>query len=177
MAVVAAGWLLIVPAGEGFVLEWRSLERSIPWSLLLLLGGGLALAGEVERNGVSAWIGSMVTGTAGWSPWSVLAFVSFGMTFLTEVTSNMASTQMSVPILWEAAPRLGVDPLALVVTATIAASCGFMLPMGTAPNALATEKGGVRPLDMALGGFGLNLGLATVVFGVSALWIPWVLHR
>ena len=96
------------------------------------------------------------------------------MTFLTELTSNTASTQIALPLVAEAAVQAEVPPLIWMVPATISASCAFMMPVATAPNAIATEAGGVSPADMAFAGLILNVILAFVVAGVSLILVPIV---
>ena len=100
--------------------------------------------------------------------------IATAMTFTTEVTSNTASTQIALPLLEAAATRAGADPLAWMVPATIAASCAFMMPVATAPNAIAAEAGGVSPADMATAGLVLNLALAPVVVLLTLVAVPLV---
>jgi len=137
------------PADSGaFLLSARSAERGIPWSVLILLGGGFSLAAAVKATHLTEWLAGATAGLAwvqgafGEGSWLGLAaavlLVSLVLTFLTELTSNTATTQIMLPILAAGAVTAGVDPLYWMVPATISASCAFMMPVATAPNAIAS---------------------------------------
>ena len=138
IGMLAALLLFVTPAGKGRgerLLDWRTARR-LPWGVLLLFGGGLSLAAAIQVNGVGAWLGAQVAGLAGTPPWLIVLGVVTGVVFLTELTSNTATTATLVPILAALAPGLALDPVLLIVPAAIAASCAFMLPVATPPNAI-----------------------------------------
>ena len=157
------------------LLDWKMAERSVPWSVILLLGGGFALADGIKTSGLTEWVAGGASHLAGLPlPLTILG-ICLTMTFVTELTSNTASTQIALPLLAAAAVPAGVDPMAWMIPATLSASCAFMMPVATAPNAIATEAGSVSPADMALAGVVLNPVLAIVCTALCAVWVPWVL--
>lgn len=171
VAILAAACLFVVPGGDDRpLLRWPDVERAVPWSVLLLLGGGFSLAFFISDSGLTGWLAgrAQVLGEIP-APLAVLG-VCLGMTFLTELTSNTATTQIAAPLLVAAASQVGVDPMVWLVPATLSASCAFMMPVATAPNAIASEAGAVSPGDMALGGLVLNVVLAFVAAG-TAWWL------
>lgn len=146
--------------GERF-LDHQSLSQ-IPWHTILLFGGGFALAKGMATSGLSVEIGSALSH----SPLrgvSMLISTTLGMSLLTELTSNMASTQMILPILAEAASTLGLSPYALMMSATLGASCAFMLPAATAPNAIIFGSGYVKIRDMVRVGVWANLFAVSLI--------------
>jgi sodium-dependent dicarboxylate transporter 2/3/5 len=143
------------------LLNWDHAKKA-PWDILLLFGGGFAVAKGFSESGLAEWIGMRLTVLEGVSPVIIVSAVALTMTFLTEVTSNTASTTMMLPVLAATAQALDVNPLLFMIPATMAASCAFMLPIGTPPNAIVFASGRVSLLQMAKTGFLLNL--ITVVF-------------
>jgi sodium-dependent dicarboxylate transporter 2/3/5 len=169
LAAAAAVFLLPGPMREGsrgFLLTWSRAETAVPWSVLLLLGGGFSLATQIKATALTAWLASGAEYLEGWPLLMTTGAVTVSMTFITELTSNTASTQIALPLMAEAAVKAGVSPLIWMIAATMSASCAFMMPVATAPNAIAVEAGGVSPADMALAGILLNGLLA----GAVALW-------
>ncbi|MEQ1569060.1 MAG: SLC13 family permease [Myxococcota bacterium] len=167
VAMGAALVLFVAPAAEGRpVVELRRFEQVMPWGVMFLLGGGFALATRIESTGLAAWMAGPAASLASLpGPVAVLVICAV-VTLLSEVTSNTATTQLMLPLLLAGAKSAGVDPMAWMVPATIAASCGFMMPISTPPMAIAAEGGGVRPAEMAVAGFALDLvlvGIAAVV--------------
>ncbi|MBW2394275.1 MAG: DASS family sodium-coupled anion symporter [Deltaproteobacteria bacterium] len=158
IAIVAALALFILPAGrdQGAVMNWDTAVQ-LPWGLLLLFGGGLSLAAALQAHGIGAFLGEQVRALADVPAWLLVLSVVTGMIFLTEITSNTATAATLVPILAGIAPGLGVEPLVLVVPATVAASCAFMLPVATPPNAVVFGSGRVQIGDMLRAGLWLNL--------------------
>jgi sodium-dependent dicarboxylate transporter 2/3/5 len=141
--------------------------RRVPWHIVLLFGGGFALASGFQSTGLSGYVGQQFAGLEGISPPLMIASVCTVLTFLTELTSNTATTELLLPILASAATTLGVNPLILMVPATLAASCAFMMPVATPPNAIIFGSGRVRIIEMAKVGLVLNLigvVVITVVF-------------
>jgi len=188
IALTLAVALFLVPSSERRgqrLLEW-SMTQQMPWGMLLLFGGGFALASGFTSSGLSLWAGSRFEGLAGVSPWLVMAAVCAVMTLLTELTSNIATTEMLLPILATAAVALGTDPRLLMIPATLTASCAFMLPVGTPPLAIVYGSGILPMRDMLRAGAWFNvLGvllvlltfwlLAGPVLGIEAGVVPeWV---
>jgi len=159
IAVIAAMLLFVIPTdlrrGE-FTLDWRTAER-LPWGVLILFGGGLALAKAISDTGVDVFIGNQLGVLHGVHPIVIVVVVTASITFLTEVTSNTAIANAVLPVLAAAAPAVGIDPIRLLVPATIAASLAFMLPVATPPNAIVFGSGRVTIPQMARAGIWLNL--------------------
>ena len=172
---VAAGLVLFaIPVdrrGTRFVLDWRSAE-DLPWGVLVLFGGGLSLAAAVDRSGAAAFLGSQATALTGLPPLGTTLVVTAGVIFLTELTSNTATAATLVPILAVCAVPAGLDPLSLVVPATLAASCAFMLPVATPPNAIVYASGRVTIGQMARAGLVLNLVAIAVITALGHLLGP-----
>jgi sodium-dependent dicarboxylate transporter 2/3/5 len=179
IAIVAALLLFVSPVDirqRVFAMDWETAAR-LPWGLLLLFGGGLSLAGAISRNGVSEFIGSQVA-AIGTAPVLVMIVVVVTMMiFLTELTSNIATTAALVPILAAIAPPLGFHPLLLAVPAAIAASCAFMLPVATPPNAIVFGSGYVDIAQMMRAGIGLNLiGIVLITALAYLLALPLLVY-
>jgi len=172
VALAAVIAMFLIPSGQGErLLNWETASR-IPWGLLLLFGGGIAIARAFESSGLSVSLGTWLAddvGIVGWPLLGMLAALCLGVTFLTEVTSNTATTTLLMPVLAATGVAAGVDPILLMVPATLSASCAFMLPVATAPNAIVfgTDKVSIR--QMAKMGFGLNLMGAALLVGVCSL--------
>jgi sodium-dependent dicarboxylate transporter 2/3/5 len=159
IAMLGAISLFMIPvnvAKREFTMDWATAER-LPWGVLLLFGGGLSLAAAVKRNGVAEFIGSQAEIIGQLPPILTVALVVTAIVFMTELTSNAATTASLVPILAALAPGLGIHPLLLVIPATIASSCAFMLPVATPPNAIVFGSGLITVPQMIRAGFLLNL--------------------
>jgi len=152
------------------LLDWKHAKEA-PWGILLLFGGGFAIAAGFKESGLTDWVGMQLTVLQGVPLPILIAAIALTMTFLTEVTSNTASTQMMLPVLVATAEALNVNALLLMLPATVAASCAFMLPIGTPPNAIVFSSGRVGLNQMAKIGFLLNL--ITVLF-ITAFIYFWV---
>jgi sodium-dependent dicarboxylate transporter 2/3/5 len=190
VAIFAACLLFVIPVdrkkGE-FALDWAWAQR-IPWGILILFGGGLALAKGCKETGLIEWTAQQLSVLEGAPPLAVVGLVAGLMTFLTEMTSNTATTTIFLPILGVTATDvLQVHPLLLMIPATVSASCAFMLPVATPPNAIIFGSGRVRIHDMVKAGLVLNLiGLLAVtaivyfvaipVFGIEASSVPIWAH-
>jgi len=158
---------------EFFVLDWKTVQEKIPWGILLLFGGGFALAGGFGATGVDTWIGGKLTGIAGWPLWCVVLSICLAITFLTELTSNTATTTMILPILGVSAVAANIHPLFFMVPATLAASFAFMLPVATPPNAIVFGSGWVTIPQMSRAGLVLNfVGAGIVTTAVLLLVKP-----
>lgn len=172
IAVAAALLLFVAPvslAERRFTLDWEAAAR-IPWDVLLLFGGGLALAAAFDVSGLAAWLAQRLGGLRGAPPVLVVAAVTLFFVLLTELASNTASAAMAMPIVAALAPALGVPPLGLMAAAALGSSLGFMLPVGTPPNALAYGTGAVTTGQMARAGIWLDLIGVVVITLVISLW-------
>ncbi len=166
VAVGMASLLFMIPSrdrpGER-LLEWRH-AAEVPWGILLLFGGGFALATGFGASGLSAWAAAQFLALAGSPPLLVLAVVCVVLVLLSEFASNTATAQIALPILASAAASLDLDPRALMVPATFAASCAFMMPVGTPPSSIVFGSGHVSIRDMVKAGIWFNvLGLVLVI--------------
>ena len=166
VAIIAAITLFLISVdrekGES-LMDWSTAVR-LPWGVLVLFGGGLALASATEANGVPGFIGSLAAGFAGWPFWAILLAIIAIMVFMSELTSNTAQVATMLPILAALGPVLGVPAGVLLVPATIAASCAFMMPVGTPPNAIVFGTGLVRMPQMMKAGLWLNLTGIVLIF-------------
>jgi sodium-dependent dicarboxylate transporter 2/3/5 len=171
IAIFSAVLLFAIPAdlkqGE-FLLDW-DWAKKIPWGILLLFGGGIALAAGFKATGLAAWIGQNL-GLFSRVPLLVMIMITcFMLTFLTEVTSNTATATIFMPILAATGLAMGIHPYLLMIPATISASCAFMLPVATPPNAIIFGSGCVTIPQMAKVGFGLNLIGIIIVTAITYL--------
>jgi sodium-dependent dicarboxylate transporter 2/3/5 len=160
LAVVA---LFLIPNGTGGrLLDWETAEK-IPWGMLILFGGGIAIAEAFTRSGLSEAIGSLLAGLATLPTLLTMIAICIGVTLATETASNTATATLMMPIMAAAALAVGVDPMLYMVPAVLAASSGFMLPVATAPNVIVFSTGRFSAREMAVEGFALN------VFGVIVI--------
>jgi len=154
------------------LLTWEDARR-VPWGILLLFGGGFAIAAGFEESSLTAWVGDRLHMLEGVPVPVMVATIALTMTFLTEVTSNTATTTMILPILAAAAHVLQVNPLLLMLPAAMSASCAFMLPIGTPPNAIVFSSGQVSLTRMGRTGFWLNLiGVAVITLYIHFWVVP-----
>jgi sodium-dependent dicarboxylate transporter 2/3/5 len=150
-------FLIPVDARRGvFLMDWQT-AKQLPWGILILFGGGLSLAAAVVANGVDAWIASAFAELRGVPPLLAVAAVSLVVVFLTEITSNTAVTTTLLPVLAATAIAADLPPGLLLTAAALSASCAFMLPVATPPNAVVFSSGYVRVAQMATAGIWLNL--------------------
>ncbi|APX92188.1 anion transporter [Halomonas sp. 1513] len=157
---IAAGLAMFILPGKGrgeMVLTWQDAEKGLPWGVLLLFGGGLSLAGAVAASGLDGWFGEQVTGLGMLPIILLVAAIAAIIMFLTEVTSNTATAATFIPVLGGVAVGIGADPMTLLIPAAFAATCAFMLPVGTPPNAIVFGTGAVSIGQMARGGVVLNV--------------------
>lgn len=173
VAVAVAIALFFVKGPEGPVLQWDKLEGAVPWSVPILFGGGFALADGLDRTGLDDALASAATGLGALPPAAAIALLCASAVAFTEFVNNTSATQLTLPIVAQAARGLGLEPLSWMIPATLAASCGFMMPAGTAANAIAVE-GGVRPAEMARAGLVVNLWAAAMAAAVGIVWWPIV---
>jgi sodium-dependent dicarboxylate transporter 2/3/5 len=158
--------LFLFPARTGKgerIMDWKTAQK-LPWNIVLLFGGGFALALGFQSSGLSVWFGEQLLWTKGIHPYMILLAVVTLMSFLTELTSNVASTQMLLPVFASLAISSGNNPLLLMIPATIASSLAFMLPTATPPNAIIFGTHRVKIATMVRTGFILNMvGILVVV--------------
>jgi sodium-dependent dicarboxylate transporter 2/3/5 len=157
---IAGGILLfMIPSGDRddpVLLRWSYAEQ-LPWSVLILFGGGLTLAGAVTRTGLAEWLGASLQ-VIGSMPAVVVVVIAAAMIiFLTELTSNIATTATFLPVVGAIAIESGMDPILLTVPVTLAASCAFMLPVATPPNAIVFGSGLLTIPKMVRAGIALNI--------------------
>lgn len=156
VALVAVVILFLVPNGRGDkLIDWKAAER-LPWGILILFAAGIAIAQAFVESGLSRAIGDHLTVLAGLHPLLIITILALTVTFLTETTSNTATTILLMPILASAALGAGLDPKLLMVPAAMSASCAFMLPVATAPNAIVFGSGYITITDMVREGLMLN---------------------
>jgi len=171
IALAAAVLLFVIPAGVaggGALMDWKTAQR-LPWGVLLLFGGGLSLASGIAKSGLAAWIGTALAGLAGWPILLVVIVVTAGVIFLTEITSNTATAAAFLPLAAAVAPAIGVDPFVLTIPVALAASCAFMLPVATPPNAIVYGSGHLTVPQMARAGFLLNVAGTLVIVAATLL--------
>jgi len=189
VSIAMALLLFILPAGKqigGRLLDWEDTKK-VPWGILLLFGGGLALAKGFSTSGLSFYIASQLQTVLGdASPLAIVIGTSGVVTGLTEVMSNTATISLAVPIMASMAQAIGVHPLLLLIPSTLAASCAFMLPVSTPPNAIVYGSGRVPIMKMVIAGFWLDLlsivlltvfvyTLGHLTFGVLGEFPDWAM--
>lgn len=177
IAMAGALALFVLPSGDRehpMTMTWDA-ARKLPFGILILFGGGLSLAHAVHVNGVAEFLGSQTRAVSGIPEIAVVVLVITAIIFLTELTSNLATAATLLPILAAIAPTLGIHPYWLVIPAGIAASCAFMLPVATPPNAIVFGSGFVTQRQMIRAGFWLNLiGIGLITLLAKTLLGPWI---
>ena len=177
IAVAGAIALFLVPSGEKsdpLLLRWKYAEQ-LPWGVLLLFGGGLTLAGAVSRTGLAEWLGSSLQAVGTLPLIMIVILAATLIIFLTELTSNIATTATFLPVVAAVAIEAGYDPIMLAVPVTLAASCAFMLPVATPPNAIVFGSGMLTIPRMARAGLVLNLIGIVLVSAVAYKLAPMFL--
>ena len=176
VGMTVAALMFVIPVDRNhrgqtrFLMDWETASK-LPWDILLLFGGGFAIAGAFESTKLSVWVGQVFSHVAAGQPvWVLIAAVCLLLTFLTEFTSNVATINALLPIIAAASVALDVDPRLLMIPATISASCAFMLPIGTPPNAIVFGTGRIRMGRMAVNGLVLNL-VGVVLVTLATLWL------
>lgn len=172
VAIFIAILLFIIPSGSKKgerIMNWETARR-VPWNIVLLFGGGFALAQGFVDSGLSVWFGEQLAGLANVEPLILtLANVTM-MSFLTELTSNVATTEMILPILAGLSVTIKINPLLLMIPATLAASLAFMLPVATPPNAIVFGTNRIRVKDMVRTGILLNITGIVIATLVMYFW-------
>ncbi|WP_347321621.1 DASS family sodium-coupled anion symporter [Rossellomorea sp. RS05] len=174
MVAIAAGVVLfLIPARKngGRLLDW-GVAKDIPWGILLLFGGGLAIAGGFSSTGLAAWLGNQLKVLDGVSLLVMISVVTLLIMAMTEITSNTATATMILPIVASLALAINVHPYALMVPAAMAANCAFMLPVGTPPNAIIFATGKLKITEMVKNGFWVNVFCTFLIIGTVYLLLP-----
>lgn len=172
IAIFGAVLMFLIPAGpqeKRALLNWAEAER-LPWGVLILFGGGIALGKAITRTGLSDWIGSQLTVLSVLPPLVFIIAVVTLVIFLTELTSNVATMTTLAPILGALALAVGAAPESLLAPAAVAASCAFMLPVATAPNAIIYATGEISVARMMRSGIRVNL-VGIVVISAIGYWL------
>lgn len=170
IALLGAGLMFLVRSekGEG-LLDWPTAVQ-IPWGVLLMFGAGITIAKAFFESGLAELIGVFLSGVVGGLPiYLVILSICLFITFLTELNSNVATTTLIIPILAATATATNLPPELLMIPATVSASCAFMLPVATAPNAIAYATEQVTVKDLIREGFGLNVMLAFIISAMCYL--------
>jgi len=171
VALTSVILMFILPNGQGGkLLDWES-ASTIHWGVLLLFAGGIAIAKAFTATGISAAIGESLSAVTRLSIIALIVVVALTVTFLTEITSNTATTTLLMPILAAASLGAGFDPALLMLPAALSASCAFMLPVATAPNAIVFGTGEITVEQMVREGFALNLIGVVVISAVVFFWL------
>jgi sodium-dependent dicarboxylate transporter 2/3/5 len=184
IAIAMASIMFILPAKnqKSRILTANSFSK-IPWEIVVLFGGGFALAKGFQISGLSEFVGNMFIGGSEIHPLLLILLICFGITFLTELTSNTATAQTLLPIIASVSVALHYNPLFLMIPATISASFAFMLPVATPPNAIVFSSGKLKIKDMAKAGLIINLAgviiislifyfLGDILFNIDLLHLP-----
>lgn len=158
---------------QEYVLDWQSTEK-LPWGILLLFGGGICLAKGMDSTGVVELVGKSLAGEGNMSLWLIVLLLTGFALFITEIMSNVALTVVFIPIVLGIADNIGVNPLYLAIPVTLAASCAFMMPISTPPNAVVFSSGYIKISDMVKAGFLLNVISILVLVLVALSIVRWV---
>ena len=150
---------------------WSEAVR-IPWGIILLFGGGMAIAKGFDETGLASYLGSRMFFFEGLPLFIILLLIITCVNFLTEVTSNLATTAMMLPVMAPLALSLDVNPFLLLVACTTAASCAFMLPVATPPNAVVFGSGYLRIPDMLRSGFLMNIISILIISAIIYFFLP-----
>lgn len=170
IAVGTALLLFIVPSEKGgALLKWRTHAARVPWDILLLFGGGLALAGAITDSGLAGWIGVQLQALKGIELWALALIVVLVVVLVTEFASNVAAASAFMPVVAAVAMETGAAPLPLVMAAAFAASWGFMMPAGTGPNAIAFATDRVSIRQMVGAGAFIDLMGVPLIVGISLM--------
>ncbi len=178
VAIIIAIFLFILPArgkpGER-IMNWKTAEK-LPWNIILLFGGGFALASGFKESGLSSWFGEQLVWVSNYHPLLVIFTIAILMTFLTELTSNTATTEMILPVLAGLAISTNTNPLLFMIPATLSGSMAFMLPVATPPNAIVFGTNRLKVSQMARNGLILNIVGAIIITTLTYYIGSWVFN-
>lgn len=175
VAVTLSIVLFLIPSKKKGkrLMNWKT-ASGIPWNIVLLFGGGFALASAFKESGLSIWVGEQLSGIGGLHPIVIIAVIALTMTFLTELTSNTATTEMLLPVLAGMSVTININPLLFMLPATISASMAFMLPVATPPNAIVFGSNKITVMQMAKTGFFLNIVGVIIISLFTYYWGSYV---
>jgi sodium-dependent dicarboxylate transporter 2/3/5 len=176
IAVAGAMALFVLPSGDGKnsrLLDWET-AAGLRWDVLILFGGGLALAAAIDDTGLAAWIGARAEALAGFPVIAILAILAAIIVYLGELASNTAMAAIFLPVAGAMALAMGADPLAFALPVAMAASIGFMLPVATPPNAIVFSNPAVTRADMIRAGAWLDIIGIAVALAAGSLLGPLV---
>lgn len=175
VAIIVSVLLFLLPAKSRWgerLMDWETAVK-LKWGIVMLFGGGFALAAGFANSGLAAWIGNELVAFGSLPPVALVAVICTMLTFLTELTSNTATAEMVLPVLGSLGVAIHVNPLLLMIPATLSASCAFMLPVATPPNAIAFGTGEISIQDMVRAGIVLNLiGVVLITAAIYLVGIP-----
>lgn len=177
IAMAGAFVLFALPASQakgGFILDWKT-AATIPWDIIILMGGGFALAAGFSETGLTEWLAGQLSILQGVNVFVIVLAAVFFVTFLTEITSNAATATLFIPVMGALAISMGMHPFTLMVPSALAASMAFMLPVATPPNAIVFASREVTIGQMARTGFILNIAGAILVSVLSYFLLPVLL--
>jgi sodium-dependent dicarboxylate transporter 2/3/5 len=174
---VAGGILMfLVPVNfkkKLFLLEWEDTKR-LPWGILILFGGGICLAKGMEVSGIIKSLGDSIASQHHLNLWQLLLLLIAVTILLTEFMSNVALVTIFIPVVFAIANGLGYNPILLAMPVTFAASCAFMFPIATPPNAIVFASGHIKMREMMRAGIVLNIVAILIIWGLSATLLNWV---
>jgi sodium-dependent dicarboxylate transporter 2/3/5 len=173
LVMAFVGFLLPIGGGKRLI-GWDEFRRA-PWEILILFGGGYALADALEASGFSKWCGERLEFVGSWPPVATIVVICLVVTLLSEMASNVATASAMMPVMAAVATTIGVHPFFLMLPAVLAASSGFMLPVATAPNTIVFGTGLVKVREMARSGLLLDLACTLIITLLTFLVIPYVL--
>jgi len=178
IAILAAIILFILPSDnkKSNLLEWDETKK-LPWGLLLLFGGGLSLASSISSSGLGQWLGTSFSLLVELKPWLIILLITTFIVFLTELTSNTATTSTFLPIATSIAVAISVAPISIAIPLVLASSLAFMLPVATPPNAIVYGSGKITIANMIKAGFVLNLIGILIITLVSHYLLPASLEK
>ncbi|TDH05423.1 hypothetical protein EPR50_G00142500 [Perca flavescens] len=160
------------PVGRGpapALLTWKVTQQKMPWNIVMLLGGGFALAKGSEESGLSLWLGSQMTPLRSIPPWAIAAVLCLLVATFTECTSNVATATLFLPILASMSQSINLNPLYVMIPCTLSASFAFMLPVATPPNAIVFSYGLLKVSDMAKAGVVMNIiGISCISLAINS---------
>jgi len=178
IALIGAVSFFIIPSGKkdgSRLLTWAR-AVSLPWGVLLLFGGGLSLAAAISKSGLADIIGSSLSNLEGFPALTLISAVTILIVFLTEITSNTATTAVFLPIVTTVALSMGIAPVEVIIPVTLAASCAFMMPVATPPNAIVFASDRLTVAQMAKAGAILNLTAIVVIILLSSAFVSRVIQ-
>lgn len=164
IAIFGALLMFVIPAGEqrSKLMDWKT-AKQLPWDVLLIFGGGLAIAKGFSKTDLTDWI-ALQFAQINFLPIIVLLIIIASINFLTEITSNTATASIMLPLLYSLGLSMHMETLPLLIGATLASSCAFMLPVATPPNAIVFSSGAIKMKDMMKAGFFLNMVSILLIF-------------